>query len=213
MTTPLLKHITSQTSRTHQLPDESLSKSAQNVVSCEKPGELKGRAKRIRVRSHQRSSEHYSWQLKRVIIVADSTSSQWNLASTWLNESFVMLSNFNMTDQSMKFLPRVHVCMRKVLTRDHAMICKWGGFDFRVCHPNAESSKSLEPQNIYSMQENEKKHQYSMSVCDDGTHAGDNLNYSYGCSSSMILVQWYLCETLLASELRGLSSKMAAVLM
>ena len=51
VTTPLVKHITSQTSRTHQLPDESLSKLAQNVVSCERPGELKGRAKRIRVRS------------------------------------------------------------------------------------------------------------------------------------------------------------------
>ena len=51
VTTPLMKHITSQTSRIHQLPDESLSKLAQNVVSCERPGELKGRAKRIRVRS------------------------------------------------------------------------------------------------------------------------------------------------------------------
>ena len=29
---------------------------------------------------------------------------------------------------------------------------------------NAESSKRLEPQNIYSMQENEEKHQYSMRV-------------------------------------------------
>ena len=47
VTTPLVKHITSQKSRTHQLPDESLSKLAQNVVSCERPGELKGRAKRI----------------------------------------------------------------------------------------------------------------------------------------------------------------------
>ena len=50
-------------------------------------------------------------------------------------------------------------------------------------------------------------------VCDDGTHPGDNLNYSYGCSSSVILIQLYPCETLFASEFGRLSSKMAAVLL
>ena len=33
-------------------------------------------------------------------------------------------------------------------------------FDVRVCHPNAESYKDLEPQQIYRMHENEKKRMY-----------------------------------------------------
>ena len=39
-------------------------------------------------------------------------------------------------------------------------------FDVRVCHPNAESYKYLEPQQIYQMHENEKKRQYSRRVLD-----------------------------------------------
>ena len=39
-------------------------------------------------------------------------------------------------------------------------------FDVRVCHPNAESHKDLEPQQIYRMHENEKKRQYSRRVLD-----------------------------------------------
>ena len=34
-------------------------------------------------------------------------------------------------------------------------------FDVRVCHPNAESYKDLEPQQIYRTHENEKKRLYS----------------------------------------------------
>ena len=33
-------------------------------------------------------------------------------------------------------------------------------FDVRVCHPNAESYRDLEPQQIYRLHENEKKRQY-----------------------------------------------------
>ena len=39
-------------------------------------------------------------------------------------------------------------------------------FDVRVCHPNAESYKDLEPQQIYRMHENEKKCLYSRRVLD-----------------------------------------------
>ena len=39
-------------------------------------------------------------------------------------------------------------------------------FDVRVCHPNAESYKDLEPQQIYRLHENEKKRQYSSRVLD-----------------------------------------------
>ena len=39
-------------------------------------------------------------------------------------------------------------------------------FDVRVCHPNAESYKDLEPQQIYRMHENEKKRLYSRRVLD-----------------------------------------------
>ena len=39
-------------------------------------------------------------------------------------------------------------------------------FDVRVCHPNAESYRDLEPQQIYHPHENEKKHQYSSRVLD-----------------------------------------------
>ena len=35
-------------------------------------------------------------------------------------------------------------------------------FDVRVCHPNAESYRDLEPQQIYRLHENEKKRQYSI---------------------------------------------------
>ena len=48
VTTPLVEHITSQI---HQLSDESLVKSAQNAVKCERLEELKERAERIRVRA------------------------------------------------------------------------------------------------------------------------------------------------------------------
>jgi len=37
-------------------------------------------------------------------------------------------------------------------------------FDVRVCHPNAESYKDLDPQQIYRMHENEKKRMYSKRV-------------------------------------------------
>ena len=39
-------------------------------------------------------------------------------------------------------------------------------FDVRVCHPNAESYKDLEPQQIYRTNENEKKRLYSRRVLD-----------------------------------------------
>ena len=39
-------------------------------------------------------------------------------------------------------------------------------FDVRVCHPNAESYKDLEPQQIYRPHENEKKRLYSRRVLD-----------------------------------------------
>ena len=39
-------------------------------------------------------------------------------------------------------------------------------FDIRVCHPNAESCRDLEPQQIYHLHENEKKRQYSSRVFD-----------------------------------------------
>ena len=48
VTTPLVEHITSQI---HRLSDESLVKSAQNAVRCERLEELKERAERIRVRA------------------------------------------------------------------------------------------------------------------------------------------------------------------
>ena len=34
-------------------------------------------------------------------------------------------------------------------------------FYVRICHPNAESYRDLEPQQIYCLQNNEKKRQYS----------------------------------------------------
>lgn len=37
-------------------------------------------------------------------------------------------------------------------------------FDVRVCHPNAESYRNLEPQQVYRLHENEKKRQYSSRV-------------------------------------------------
>ena len=37
-------------------------------------------------------------------------------------------------------------------------------FDVRVCHPNAESYRDLEPQQIYRLHETEKKRQYSSRV-------------------------------------------------
>ena len=39
-------------------------------------------------------------------------------------------------------------------------------FDVRVCHPNAESYRDLEPQQIYRLHDNEKKRQYSSRVLD-----------------------------------------------
>ena len=39
-------------------------------------------------------------------------------------------------------------------------------FDVRVRHPNAESYRNLEPQQIYRLHENEKKRQYSSRVLD-----------------------------------------------
>lgn len=39
-------------------------------------------------------------------------------------------------------------------------------FDVRVCHPNAESYRDLEPQQIYRIHENEKKRQYASRVVD-----------------------------------------------
>ena len=37
-------------------------------------------------------------------------------------------------------------------------------FDIRVCHPNADSSKNLTPEQIYKLHENDKKHLYSSRV-------------------------------------------------
>ena len=39
-------------------------------------------------------------------------------------------------------------------------------FDIRVCHPNAESYKQMEPKHIYRLHENEKKRSYSRRVLD-----------------------------------------------
>ena len=39
-------------------------------------------------------------------------------------------------------------------------------FDIRVCHPNAESYKDLNPKEIYRMHENEKKRMYNQRVTD-----------------------------------------------
>ena len=39
-------------------------------------------------------------------------------------------------------------------------------FDVRVCHPNAASYRDLEPQQIYRIHENEKRHIYSRRVLD-----------------------------------------------
>ena len=39
-------------------------------------------------------------------------------------------------------------------------------FDVRVCHPNAESYRDQEPQQIYHIHENEKKRLYSRRVLD-----------------------------------------------
>ena len=64
VTTPLVEHITSQI---HQLSDESLVKSAQNAVKCERLEELKERAERIRVRA-------ISWKGS-IISHTDDTSS------------------------------------------------------------------------------------------------------------------------------------------
>ena len=39
-------------------------------------------------------------------------------------------------------------------------------FDIRVCHPNAESYKQLEPEQIYRLHENKKKRSYTRRVLD-----------------------------------------------
>ena len=39
-----------------------------------------------------------------------------------------------------------------------------GFFDFRVCHPNADSYKDLTPQKIYRQHENEKERMYASRV-------------------------------------------------
>ena len=50
--------------------------------------------------------------------------------------------------------------------QDFALTVRYRSFDVRVCHPNAESYRDLEPQQIYRLYENEKKRQYSSRVLD-----------------------------------------------
>ena len=39
-------------------------------------------------------------------------------------------------------------------------------FDVRVCHPNADWYRKMEPQLVYRIHENEKKRQYSRRILD-----------------------------------------------
>lgn len=226
VTTPLVEHIVSQT---HQLPDESLIKSAQQAVKSERAEEHKDTAERIRERAPPKT--------KRALDLAAEKGS-----SVWLTVLPLREMGFNLNkrefrdaiklryDWPVDDTPSTCVC-GEVFTVDHAMICKRGGFviqrhnelrdleaellrtvcsdveaepvlqdisgeqlsrgankaqdarldihargfwepqrsaffDVRVCHPNAESYKDLEPQQIYRMHENEKKRQYSRRVLD-----------------------------------------------
>ena len=106
MTTLLVDHIVFQT---HHLSEESLVKSAQNVVSCEREScELKERAERIRVRGPPK--------IKRVLNLAvEKGSSMWvtvlplqEIDSNLINGRSVMLSNFAKTGSSMMFPPLVY---------------------------------------------------------------------------------------------------------
>ena len=54
-------------------------------------------------------------------------------------------------------------------------------FDVRVCHPNAESYKDLEPQQIYRTHENEKKRLYSRRV----------LNIEHGTFTPLVFTTTY----------------------
>ena len=76
VTTFPVDHITSQT---HQLPYESLVKTAQVVVSCERAKELKVKADKIKVRGQLMIKRVLDLAaVKRVISVADSMSSVRN---------------------------------------------------------------------------------------------------------------------------------------
>ena len=120
---PLVDHIISQT---HQLPDESLDKSAQQAVKCERAEELMDMAERIR--------EIAPPKTKRAIDLASEKES-----SVWLTVLPLREMSFNLNkrefrdaikllyDWPVDDVPSTCVC-GEVFTIDHAMICRRGGF-------------------------------------------------------------------------------------
>ena len=226
VTAPLVEQIESQA---HQLPDEALVKSAQNVTRSERIKELEERAEQIKQVAPQKT--------RRALELATEKG-----ASVWLTVLPLQELGFTLNkrefrdaiklryDWPIDDLPSTCVC-GEVFTIDHAMICKRGGFviqrhnelrdleavllssvcsdvetepilqdvsgeqlsrgsiraqdarldvhargfwerqrsaffDVRVCHPNADSYRDLEPQQIYRLHENEKKRLYSRRVLD-----------------------------------------------
>ena len=118
-----MEHIVSQT---HQLPDESLIRSAQQAVKSETAEELKDTAERIR--------ESAPPKTKQVLDLATEKGS-----SIWLTVLPPREIGFNLNrrefrdaiklryDWQIDDSPSMCVC-GEVFTVDHAMICKRGGF-------------------------------------------------------------------------------------
>ena len=52
------------------------------------------------------------------------------------------------------------------LAKEARLLHQSAFFDMRVCHPNAESYKQLEPKHIYRLHGNEKKRSYARRVLD-----------------------------------------------
>ena len=123
VTTPLVEQIASQS---HQLPEDSLVKSAQQAVTSERLKGLEDRAERIKEMAPQKT--------KRALDLAAEKGSSACLTAISLQDLGFNLNKREFRDDvKLRYdwpvddIPSTCVC-EEVFTVDHSMICKLGGF-------------------------------------------------------------------------------------
>ena len=174
VTKPLVEQIVCQS---HQLPEDSLTKLAQQEVRGKRLKELEHRAERIKEMALRKT--------QRALDLATEKGS-----SAWLTVLPLQDLGFNLNIRGSSVMLRLtsgryplHMCLclplrlnrRSNKAQDARLDIHARGFwelhrsayfDVRVCHPNAASYRDLEPQQIYRIHEGEKERLYSRRVLD-----------------------------------------------
>ncbi|XP_044180752.1 uncharacterized protein LOC122961935 [Acropora millepora] len=175
VTSPLVEHIVAQT---HQLPNESLIESGRLAVKRGRAEELSGTAenlKQIVPRKTKRALDLVQEKGSSVWLTVRPIQERHNKLRDLEADLLSMVCSDVEVEPVLQDITEEQLSRGSNRTQDARLDIRVRGFwdpqssaffDVRVCHPNAESYKDQEPQQIYPIHENDKKRLYSRRVLD-----------------------------------------------